>query len=316
MQTKKTRLMISFLTIIVGALLIGGTTVAYFSSSAQNTGNSFASGTLQVELDKEDGDFYFDLANISPSDSGAVSVVISNSGSLDLQYEVVLALTGDLSIGENPLALTLLDEGEESIDLTKKRTIKVDESETLLITWEMPLEAGNEYQGATGTLNILVNAEQRTEGGSQLVDNSNRIVQDLNQNALLGGVSLVYAKSGGPQNAWSVKIEQYLEGSAPGTNIYGFVNPVPAPNPQYQGQAIINYDSMGLPEQFWNPAVFITGNAAYSYDITPDHPHYQRLYGSMIFYKSDNASNTINYYSIDENGQKSQMGSVLAEGLN
>lgn len=296
-----------FLLILIAALLLGGLTAAYFTNVARNDGNSFASGTLQVELDKENGVHYFDLEGIKPGDGGEMPVEITNSGSLSLQYEVVLTLDGGLSEGDHPLQLTLLID-EEPIDPAHKRLLRAGEGETLSLAWEMPEEAGNDYQNAGGTLSIKVNAEQiASQNSSQLVYNANRISGDVDQNGILTGASATYAKSGGSGDAWSVRIEQYLEGGAPGTNIYGFVNPIPAPDPRYNGQAIINYGTMGLAEEFWNPAVFITDNPTYAYGFSPQNAHYGRLCGSLIFYKTDNASDTIYFYSIDENGVKSAL---------
>ncbi|MDY6874084.1 MAG: TasA family protein [Chloroflexota bacterium] len=308
MKSNKRTPYLIFLLLLVAALAVGGLTMAYFTSSARNDGNSFASGTLQVELDKENGDHYFDLEDIKPGDSGAMPIEIANSGSLSLQYKVVLTLSGDLSAGDHPLQLSLRVNEEDAVDPAYKRLLRGGEHETLYLGWEMPKDAGNDYQNATGTLSIRVNAEQiASQNGSQLVYNANRISADLGQNGIMAGASTNYSASGGSSDAWSVRLEQFLEGGAPGTNIYGFVNPVPSPDPRYQGQAIINYGTMGLSEEFWNPAVFITDNSAYGYDFSPQNSHYDRLCGSLIFYKTDNASDTVYFYSIDDSGVKSAL---------
>ncbi|MCB2209935.1 M73 family metallopeptidase [bacterium] len=297
-----------FLLLLVFALLVGGLTVAYFTSIARNDANSFASGTLAVELDKENGDHYFDLEGIKPGDSGTLPIQVANSGSLSLQYEVILTLTGDLSEGDHPLQLCLRVNEENTVDPAHKRILRAGEHETLSLVWEMPEDAGNDYQNSTGTLAIRVNAEQiASQNGSQLVYNANRISDDAGQNGIFDGASTIYSASGGSGDAWSLRLEQYLEGGAPGTNIYGFVNPVPAPDPRYQGQAIINYGTMALAEEFWNPAVFITDNPTYAYGFSPQNAHYGRLYGALIFYKTDNASNTVYFYSIDDGGVKSAL---------
>ncbi len=155
----------AFILILIGALLVGGATLALFTDTAVNTGNSFAAGELSIDLDKANGDLYFNIGNIAPGDSGSANILVTNSGSLELRYrfndldKVGYLLTG----GSHPIVFTLKAEDNTIISTGAAGTpyiLNPGASNTITIEWVFPLDAGNEYQGTTGTLGISVNAEQ------------------------------------------------------------------------------------------------------------------------------------------------------------
>ena len=155
----------AFILILIGALLVGGATLALFTDTAENTGNSFTAGTLEIGLDKADGNLYFDYANIAPGDSGQADIVVTNTGSLELRYrfndlaKVGYLLTG----GDHPIEFTLETSGGTIIttgDAGSFFTLAPSASDTVTISWAFPIEANNTYQGEIGTLGISVYAEQ------------------------------------------------------------------------------------------------------------------------------------------------------------
>jgi predicted ribosomally synthesized peptide with SipW-like signal peptide len=152
-------------TTALGAALIGGGTFAIFTSSASNSGNTFAAGTLSVNLDKPDGTKYFNISNIAPGDSGSSTVKVSNSGSLELRYDIAESLTGALASGTNGLKVHVYSDAAMTQEIIpgpdNNRVLSANGgNETLYVKWELPKDAGNEYQGQTANLGLTVNAEQ------------------------------------------------------------------------------------------------------------------------------------------------------------
>lgn len=160
---KKTMAM-AMATTALGATLIAGGSFAIFTSSAQNTGNTFAAGTLKVEIDKPDGKLavgYFTIVNWAPGDSQIQPVVVSNKGTLDLRYDLALAVGGDLGTGAHPLVITAYSDAAGTVPLSvTDRVLAVGGSEIVYVKVEFPKDAGNEYQGKKGTASIKVEAEQ------------------------------------------------------------------------------------------------------------------------------------------------------------
>jgi predicted ribosomally synthesized peptide with SipW-like signal peptide len=147
---------------IIGGMLIAGGTYALFTSTALNTANSFTSGTLAISLDKPDGAKYFDITNIAPGDAASNTVTVKNDGSLGLRYDIAESLTGALTEGDNPLAVTIKDSEGNTIvpGSDNNRILDAGDSETLTVSWQLPLAAGNDYQAKSGVLSMTVNAEQ------------------------------------------------------------------------------------------------------------------------------------------------------------
>jgi predicted ribosomally synthesized peptide with SipW-like signal peptide len=160
MQSSSKGIFFTYILILLGAFVIGGATVAWFTGDAENTNNNFQSGTLKIKLDREQGNYYFDIHNIAPGDQGRQAIVISNTGSLDLVYQVSYTITGVLAEGEHPLECQLLNSSDERIDLDLERRLASGQQEPVTITWKMPEEAGNEYQGGTARFDLVVSATQ------------------------------------------------------------------------------------------------------------------------------------------------------------
>jgi len=173
-------ILITFVLIIIGALLIGGATVALFTSTAENTRNTFQAGALIIELDRNNGSLYFDLVDIAPGDGGSQPVTIANTGTLDLDYRIAYDLSGVLAQGQHPLQIQFFDSNDLPIDLSLARRLNTGQEETITVIWDMPLEAGNEYQAGTATFELLINAAQVTEQGSSAA--SHYVFRDLSIN--------------------------------------------------------------------------------------------------------------------------------------
>lgn len=153
-------LFVAFLLTMVGALMIGGATVAWFTDEAVNNDNGFVAGTLDISLDRPDGSHYFDISNIAPGDSGNSELTVKNDGSLSFNYGFSLTKNGNLFSGMTPLMVSILDGQGNQINPDSTLTLKPNDSHSFTVVWTMPNEADNSYQGQTGTLGISVNAEQ------------------------------------------------------------------------------------------------------------------------------------------------------------
>lgn len=157
----KKRIAMSLATIGLVSSLVGGATFALFTSSATNTGNNFTAGTVVISMDKPDGTKYFDLNTIAPGDSGSAPVVVKNGGSLELRYDIAQTLDGELAAGTDGLKVTIKDSAGAVITPgDNNRVLAPGGTETLTVSWTLPLAAGNEYQGDSALLGITLNAEQ------------------------------------------------------------------------------------------------------------------------------------------------------------
>ena len=162
MKKVRKSLVVAFLLTMIGALLIGGATMAWFTSEDTNTDNSFAAGTFEISLDKDDQvEKYFNIENTFPGDEGSANIVVINEGSLPMDYSFTLATRGELFAGEFPVQIKINDiAGNQITDLGAERRLKPGQSEEFVIFYLMPKEAGNDYQGATGSLDIKVTGNQ------------------------------------------------------------------------------------------------------------------------------------------------------------
>lgn len=171
----KKKVAMALTTTAIGAMLIGTGTFALFTSTASNNGNTFAAGTLKIDLNKPDGCKYFDISNMAPGDHGSAQVIVSNSGSLDLRYDIAETLTGALAAGTDGLKITIKDHdgnvivpGDNNRELDAggvihfmgHTTVLPGEKETLTVEYSLPLIAGNQYQATSATLGLTFNAEQ------------------------------------------------------------------------------------------------------------------------------------------------------------
>ena len=173
-NTKKS-LIFSALSLILCCALLVGTTFAWFTDSVTNTGNKIQAGNLEVALLKDGVDisdsttpvFSYDLWE--PGYSTGANLAVQNKGSLALKYELVLQNVVTTKGIENVIDVivggktvgTLADfmNGEVLVpgNLTAGAT-----SDTYEIVLKMQKTAGNDYQNAVATFDILLRATQYT----------------------------------------------------------------------------------------------------------------------------------------------------------
>jgi spore coat-associated protein N len=337
MKKCKSGLLVAFILIVIGALLIGGATVALFTDTAENTGNRFQSGILEVQLDRDPGNYYFELNNIAPGDKGTQLVIISNTGSLDLVYQFSYKLTGELAQGYHPLQIEFLDSDGLPIDLSLERRLNSGQDELTTITWELPLEAGNEYQAGTATFDLLINAVQLSgqENGSVMdVFKAAMARSAINYDEFMSKGN--HHNVGSPPyseynvNSWNGYLEKQLEAgnvesnqritiASPqyGNNTIGYVNPF---SENETRGSVINLLNLGVFNYFRNnnpyktmipAAIIITRHSYFEHGRADDtfiRNNLDVLAGSIVFYKADNSPNDqVQIYYINMDGTKSDL---------
>ena len=76
---------------IAAAIAIGGTT-AYFSDTEKSENNTFAAGTMDLDINGDDVAVQtINLSDKAPGDSGSESATLKNSGSLDGELDIAMS---------------------------------------------------------------------------------------------------------------------------------------------------------------------------------------------------------------------------------
>lgn len=94
----RAKMLIGVLMIVLVAALVGGATMAWFTSTATNNNNSFSSGTLVVGLNESAP--FFDVSDMAPGDSASSYVEMRNDGSLDMLFKAYV----DATVNEENIA--------------------------------------------------------------------------------------------------------------------------------------------------------------------------------------------------------------------
>ena len=139
------------LVIALTAALIGGATMALFTDTAANTGNSFAAGTVDITVGATG--VIVGAANMAPGDTRTGSFTVTNAGSLELRFDVSAATAGALFGGLTPAVVGGLTDDQNIV-------LAPGASATVTFTVALPIGAGNTYQGAAGTVDFTIAAEQ------------------------------------------------------------------------------------------------------------------------------------------------------------
>lgn len=192
----KSRVLVSLMVIALAAAMIGGATMAWFTSEVTVEGNLFEAGTLEIGL-VNGGSAVIDVGNMAPGDDVTGEVAIRNDGSLDMKFKGVVTETdADPGSGEDgylPDALnvtvTLTDINESSrSDVVYEGTLAALLADPDLMeawepatapddpfepgwtaTYEIEVEfdegAGNEYKNAEWKGDITFVATQWTNPG-------------------------------------------------------------------------------------------------------------------------------------------------------
>ena len=185
-KNTKRALLASVLSVALCAVMLIGSTFAWFTDSVTSTGNIIKSGTLDVEMKWAYGTESLDSAKWKDASEGAIfdydlwepgytevrHVKISNIGNLALKYEVRIAATGEVSELADVIDVYYIKGGDQITDRTQlndankigtlaqvlanpyaaKGNLLGKEGETVdsdiaTIALKMQESAGNEYRG-------------------------------------------------------------------------------------------------------------------------------------------------------------------------
>lgn len=141
---------VSFVLAVVMLALAAGVVYALFSHMAKSSVNRLEAGKVEVQVIGDP----IDLGGITPGSMDTVMFELHNTGTLAVDYTIEYETSGALFEGENPVQLGSLQSGH----------MEVGEMHYIVVTWALPIGAGNEYNGATGTFQLVVHAQQAVGG--------------------------------------------------------------------------------------------------------------------------------------------------------
>lgn len=173
---KKQALLASGLCLGLSAALLAGTTFAWFTDSVTNEDNRIQAGTLDVQLFNDgteitnESQAIFAYNKWEPGYSTGANLSVKNNGTLAIKYELELQdVTTTQGIedvidvyvgGEKKGTLADFMHGEDLMAGTLSAGVATEEKQVKLA---MQTTAGNQYQGATATFDILLKAAQTPE---------------------------------------------------------------------------------------------------------------------------------------------------------
>ena len=162
----KSRILVSMLVIALSAALVGGATMSIFTAQGETYKKPYAAGTVELSVFDLVSSTTIDIGNMAPGDTIEGEFKVKNTGSLPLWFKVDYEATGFLftGVGVEALGEDNGNEGKHNATVTilgkYPQKLEPRASETVGFSVHLPRKAGNEYQGATGNLKFLVNAEQ------------------------------------------------------------------------------------------------------------------------------------------------------------
>jgi len=160
------RILLSLATVGALSALITGATFALFTAQTENLNNTFSAGTVSLGNVALGACDIGDPDNLAPGDSGSCTVEVTYSGSLEAFIGVQFSTEGALFGGLHPVSVSLT--GGEGNHKGYYLLGKYDDGDKAEVTvdWSFPIDAGNDYQGASGTVNlkfVAVQARNNTE---------------------------------------------------------------------------------------------------------------------------------------------------------
>jgi len=95
------RIILSLVTIVTVAAIATGATVAYFSDTETSNSNTFAAGTLNLQVGVTDPSTWnFNLSNMKPGDNSNFDAAIKNIGTIDGDAKIDIAVSNSVE-GDN-----------------------------------------------------------------------------------------------------------------------------------------------------------------------------------------------------------------------
>lgn len=153
-------------TLGITGMLVAGASFALFSSSANSQTDTFAAGTVVLNGPEEAQ--VFNIGPIAPGDSvnNAEAYTVTYVGNLNAWIGLDVSESGNIFGGATPLVVTVKDTansqtfGVGNDQVVGKAPVADKWTDTFDVSYSMPLDAGNTYQGETGTVMLTAHAVQ------------------------------------------------------------------------------------------------------------------------------------------------------------
>lgn len=157
----KRRILFSLVVIVAATALLAGFTYAVFTDQVMSDKQTFSAGTVNIDVDGEDVEFEttFHMSNMEPGDSSSQVITINNKGSLGVLYYVYV------DYEYNPSDIWRCDPNGYSLQAwaaPDAGVLAAGASTNVTLNALLPLAAGNDCQGKTGTLRVTVHAVQQS----------------------------------------------------------------------------------------------------------------------------------------------------------
>lgn len=159
----KKKLSMAFVIAALGAMLIGGGTLALFSAEVTNKGNTFTTGTVDIsDITGGPATVKAQIGELFPGTSGIFPVKIKNVGSLKafvkldgFEYERVglFAVDPDDAANGDDYSLKLVSQ-------TGIQILEPGDEVDFIVYYELPEEAGDFYAEKTAKFDIVFKAVQ------------------------------------------------------------------------------------------------------------------------------------------------------------
>jgi len=191
--TLNSRILLGAASILAAIALITGATFAFFSDTETSTGNTFASGTLDVSITDQNSDDLFQgeavVSDWKPGNQTFVNFDVKNVGSLPVNLRGFAAGTWNVpaldsqnmvkvvqverwdgsswaNILSNPSGITGYFYWSPNGNNSALYTVNAGDRAQLRLTVEFDPDAGNDFQGQTFTSSLQVEAKQINDSTS------------------------------------------------------------------------------------------------------------------------------------------------------
>ncbi|MEI8061388.1 MAG: TasA family protein [Candidatus Berkelbacteria bacterium] len=187
------RIVKSLLTIVAVATIATGATGAYFTDSKSIAGNSFTTGRLAI-TDNTPSYYHVAFTDLKPGDTITKSVVLTNTGSLPIDYltaNKINVVDADGLLSQIPVSVSANVAGADGAFFTPDWTggttvgaffadsnildapsyyrtpagiINVGQDYVVGIRFTIPTTLGNEWQNRTASFDLVFTGEQSHTG--------------------------------------------------------------------------------------------------------------------------------------------------------
>jgi hypothetical protein len=153
------RILFSVITIVGLVAIVAGATYAVFTHNVQSDVQTFASGGVDIHVNGEDEifDTTLDMADMEPGDSTSQPITITNVATLPVKWELYV------DWGYDPNDIFHCD-GANSMNVWASQytggPLAQWGQDTVTLTAQLPLAAGNSCQNKTGQIRVSVHAVQ------------------------------------------------------------------------------------------------------------------------------------------------------------